>query len=109
VEEARVVHDGGATLRAWRGVAELPHDPSLLWLDLLTWGRAHHGRAWAATARALMCAAALVRITVRRARELLLRGDAQSRSRSATAAYTAALGRLLSEREHPAPGTIARR
>lgn len=87
VEDARVVHDGGATMRAWRGVAELPHDPSLLWLDLLTWAREHHGRAWSAVARLLMIAAACVR--------LLLPGDGKS-------AYAAALRQLLVEREQPA-------
>jgi len=109
VEEARVVHDGGATLRAWRGVADLPHDPALLWLDLLTWGRSHHGRAWAIAARALMCTAALMRITVRRMREVLLRGDARSRSRSATAAYANALRQLLGEREQSTRASTPRR
>jgi N-acetylglucosaminyl-diphospho-decaprenol L-rhamnosyltransferase len=97
VEEARVVHGGGATVRQWRGVDELPHDPALLWLDLLTWGREHYGFAWATTARALMIVAALVRITSRRLRELLLRGDERARSRSTTAAYAAALRQLFVE------------
>jgi GT2 family glycosyltransferase len=99
VEEARVVHDGGATMRQWRGVAELPHDPALLWLDLLTWAGRHHGRVWAASARALMCLAALVRVLAGRIRALLLRGDARRRARSTNAAYTAALRQLFIERQ----------
>ena len=102
VEDARVVHDGGATLRLWRGVADLPQDPTLLWLDLLTWGRKRHGRAWAASARVLMCVAAFIRIAARRARELLLHGDARRRARSTTALYVAALRELLIKREQPA-------
>ena len=102
VEDARVVHDGGATVRPWRGVAELSHDPALLWLDLLTWSRNRHGRAWAASARVLMCVAACVRIAARRTRELLLRGDARRRARSTTAIYVAALRELLVKREQTA-------
>jgi GT2 family glycosyltransferase len=102
VEDARVVHDGGATVRPWRGVAELPHDPTLLWLDLLTWSRKRHGHAWAASARVLMCVAACARIAARRARELVLHGDARTRARSTTAVYVAALRELLIKREQPA-------
>jgi GT2 family glycosyltransferase len=101
VEDARVVHQGGATVREWRDVAELPHDPALLWLDLLAWGRERYGTSWAASARALMAAAALVRIAARRLRELLLRGQERSRSRSTTAAYVAALQQLLVKRQQP--------
>ena len=39
-----MTHIGGATL---------PQNPATLWLDLLTWGRAHYGRFWAVSARAL--------------------------------------------------------
>lgn len=60
VEDARVVHEGGTTMRSWRGV-DLPHDPALLWPDVLQWGRAHHGRAWGAVAWGVMCVAALLR------------------------------------------------
>jgi GT2 family glycosyltransferase len=101
VENARVVHEGGATVRQWRDVAELPHDPALLWLDLLSWGHDRYGAAWATSARALMAAAALIRIAARRLRELLLRGEERSRSRSTTAAYTAALQQLLVKRQQP--------
>jgi hypothetical protein len=103
IEDARVVHDGGATLRRVRDVAQLPHDPSLLWLDLLSWGRAHYGRAWAWAARPLMCAAASLRILGRTLRELFLRGDSRRASRSATRVYAAALGQLFVEREQ-SPG-----
>lgn len=99
VEEARVVHDGGATMRPWRDVAELPHDPALLWLDLLTWGRQHYGRAWAMLALPAVCAAAFVRIAMRR----ILRSP-----RSATDAYAAALRQLLVERQQIAGKGIAR-
>jgi len=102
IEDARVVHDGGATLRRARHVAELPHDPSLLWLDLLSWGRAHYGRAWAWSARALMFVAAFMRILGRTLRELLLRGDARRSSRSTTRVYAAALRQLFVEGEQPA-------
>lgn len=108
IEDARVVHDGGATLRRARDVAELPHDPSLLWLDLLSWGRAHYGRGWAWTARALMCVAASLRIFARTLRELFLRGDARRASRSTTRLYAAALRQLLIEREQPAGQTFGR-
>jgi GT2 family glycosyltransferase len=99
VEEARVVHGGGATMRRWRGITDLPHDPSLLWLDLLTWGRRHYGRAWAMLALPAICVAALVRIVMRR----ILRSP-----RSETAAYAAALRQLLIERQQIAGKSIAR-
>ncbi len=108
IEDARVVHDGGATLRRARDVGALPHDPSLLWLDLLSWGRAHYGRGWAWTARALMCAAASLRILARTLRELFQRGDARRASRSTTRLYAAALRQLLIEREQPAGQTFGR-
>lgn len=90
VEDARVVHGGGATMREWRDITDLPHDPSLLWLDLLTWGRRHYGRAWAMVALPAVCLAAFARITLRR----ILRSP-----RSGTDAYTAALRELLVERK----------
>jgi GT2 family glycosyltransferase len=52
IDDARVVHEGGATM---------PRDAAMLRLDLLTWGRAHYGRAWAAVARPLTSVAAAVR------------------------------------------------
>jgi len=97
VEEARVVHAGGATMRNWRDVEELPHDPSLLWLDLMTWGRRHYGRAWSLIAFPAVCTAAFLRIAVRR----MLR-----RPRSATEAYAAALRQLLVEREQLTGKTV---
>jgi GT2 family glycosyltransferase len=102
IEDAMVVHDGGATLRRARHVAELPHDPSLLWLDLLSWGRAYYGRGWAWAARPLMFAAASLRILGRTLRELFLRGDARRSSRSTTRVYAAALRQLFIEREQSA-------
>lgn len=102
VEEARVVHAGGATVRQWRAIGGLPHDPALLWPDLLMWARAYYGPVWAAAARELMGAAVLMRIGARRLRELVLRGDARRRSRSTTAAYVAALRQLLIEGDQPA-------
>jgi GT2 family glycosyltransferase len=108
IEDARVTHDGGATLRRARDVAELPHDPSLLWLDLLSWGRAHYGRGWAWAARALMCAAASLRILARTLREVSLRRDARRASRSTTRLYAAALRQLFVEREQPAGQSLGR-
>jgi GT2 family glycosyltransferase len=99
IEDARVVHAGGVTLRRWRDVADLPHDPALLWLDLLAWGRAHNGQIWASAARALMCGAASLRILARRFRELFLRGEARRLSRSTTAVYSAALRQLFVEHQ----------
>ena len=99
VDEARVTHGGGRTMRQWRGVEELAHDPALLWLDLLTWGRARYGRLWAHAAVLAACTAALLRIAARRLRELLLLGDARTRSRAVTAVYLAALQQLLQERQ----------
>ncbi len=97
VESARVMHDGGATMRRWRDVGELPTDPTLLWLDLLDWGASHYGRLWAAAARPLMGAAAVMRIAARRIRELFLSGEEKRRARSATDVYAAALHKLLVE------------
>ena len=99
IEDARVVHDGGATMRRRRDFADLPHDPTLLWLDLLMWGRAHYGRFWAWAALPLMGAAAALRIFTRSLRELFLRGEERRLSRSATAVYAAALRQLLVERQ----------
>jgi len=84
VDDARVVHAGGATVREWRGVAQ---DPAMLWLDLLTWSREHRGRVWAGVARMLMIVAASVR--------LLLPGESKS-------AYVMALRQLFVKREQPA-------
>jgi N-acetylglucosaminyl-diphospho-decaprenol L-rhamnosyltransferase len=108
IEDARVIHDGGATLRRARDVAELPHDPSLLWLDLLSWGRAHYGRGWAWSACVLMCAAASLRILARTLREIFLRGDARRTSRSTTRLYAAALRQLFVERQQPAGQSFGR-
>ena len=101
VEDARVIHDGGATLRRWRPVSDLPHDPALLWPDLLMWSRNRHGPLWAASAHVLICVGAFIRIAARRARELLLRGEERRRSRSTTAVYAAALRELVIKREEP--------
>ena len=59
IEDARVVHAMGKTIAADR---PLRHDPAKLWPDLLTWGRAYHGRTWAAFARAALMLAAMLRI-----------------------------------------------
>jgi N-acetylglucosaminyl-diphospho-decaprenol L-rhamnosyltransferase len=99
IEDARVVHTGGETLRHWRDIADLPHNPALLWLDLLAWAHAHNGRIWASAARVLMCAAASLRILARRFREVFLRGEARRLSRSTTAVYAAALPQLFVERQ----------
>jgi GT2 family glycosyltransferase len=108
IEDARVVHDRGATLRRWRDVANLPHDPALLWLDLLMWGRSHYGRFWAWAALPLMCTAAALRILARSLRELFLSGDARRLSRSATGIYAAALRQLLVEGQQTSDQNVGR-
>jgi N-acetylglucosaminyl-diphospho-decaprenol L-rhamnosyltransferase len=62
VPEARVMHALGATIA---GHDPLHHDPERLWLDLLDWGRARHGRAWGGVARGVMIAAAWGRVAAR--------------------------------------------
>jgi GT2 family glycosyltransferase len=112
IEDARVVHGGGETLRRSRNVAELPHDPSLLWFDLLSWGRAHYGRVWATCARVLMCTSASLRIVARSIGALFLRGETRRLSRSTTAVYVAALRQLFIESEKTPgqrAGRVARR
>ncbi|MGK2859818.1 MAG: glycosyltransferase family 2 protein [Thermoanaerobaculia bacterium] len=99
VEEARVIHHGGATIARERESVALSHDPALLWLDLLAWGRGHYGGLWAAMAWAGMCAGASVRIIARRLRELSLRGPRLSRERPVTDAYVRALAELVSSRD----------
>lgn len=108
IEDARVVHDGGGTLRRWRDVGDLPHDPALLWLDLLMWGRADYGRLWAWTARLLMCVAAALRVLARGLRQPFLRGDARRRSRLATGVYAAALRQLFIERQQASGQRVGR-
>jgi GT2 family glycosyltransferase len=108
IEDALVVHGGGETLRRSHEIAELPHDPALLWLDLLTWGRAHYGRAWAMCARILMCGSAAFRIAGRSICALFLRGDARRLSQSTTAVYAAALRQLVVERKKTAGQNIGR-
>lgn len=95
IDDARVMHRGGATVNTWRATEELAHDPSLLWNDLLLWGRQSRGMIWASAARLLMILAAAARVTARAMHELTLRGEAKRRSRSQTALYRAALRQLL--------------
>jgi N-acetylglucosaminyl-diphospho-decaprenol L-rhamnosyltransferase len=97
IAQARVRHAGGSTLRRARNVADLAHDPALLWLDLLDWGGGHYGRLWAAFAYPVMCVAAVLRIGARAARGLLLDGEERRRARSATGVYASALRQLLVE------------
>ena len=107
IEEARVTHRGGASVQQWRGI-DLPHDPALLWLDLLAWGRSRYGRAWATVAVPLACIAALLRIGARKLRERTLRGEAREHSRSQTAVYVAALQQLFKERKQLAREDVGR-
>ncbi len=55
IDGARVVHALGGTISARNA-------PELLRHDLLTWGRAHYGRAWALLARPAIAIAALFRL-----------------------------------------------
>jgi N-acetylglucosaminyl-diphospho-decaprenol L-rhamnosyltransferase len=102
VEEARVTHDGGATVREWRGVGDLAHDPGLLWLDLLTWAKSYYGKEWATSARALMAGAAVLRLAGRRLRSVTLRGEARATYESATAVYAGAIVQLVVKRKQSA-------
>lgn len=97
VEDARVVHDGGSTLKSTRDTGGLPHDPALLWLDLLTWGCEHYGRGWLRTALPAARLAARLRLAARRAREPFLGHEERARERAVTNAYAAALRRLTLE------------
>ena len=108
VEEAVVTHHGGATIRAACNLGDLPHDPALLWLDLLTFGRVRYGRTWYAFAVPVLICAALLRIAARRLRELLLRRERLRSSRSATSRYVAALQQLLVERKQVARDPVGR-
>jgi GT2 family glycosyltransferase len=91
VEDARVVHDGGSTVKATRDTGGLPHDPAMLWLDLLTWGREHYGRRWLQVALPAARLAAWLRIVARRVREPLLGDDERAREREVTNTYASAL------------------
>jgi len=97
VEDAHAIHQIGGTIRRVRNTSALDHDPGLLWLDLLDWARAHHGRIWASSARLAMGVAAAARIAGRSIRALTLRGDARRQARLVTAQYAAALRQLLVE------------
>ncbi len=94
IETARVVHHGGLTMREWRGVEVLKHDPRMLWPDLLRWGRRHYGPLWGKAALAAMCATAILRIALRRTTELFMRADARRVSRAETNLYVSALRKL---------------
>jgi GT2 family glycosyltransferase len=59
IGDARVVHAMGKTIAA---DSPLRHDPAKLWPDLLAWGRARYGNAWATFARFALVIAAALRI-----------------------------------------------
>jgi GT2 family glycosyltransferase len=50
VDEAHVVHLGGATIGRRPGSARRRSHPALLWTDLLLWAEKRHGRRWALAA-----------------------------------------------------------
>lgn len=107
LEQMRVIHTGGATVRRWRDVHGLPHDPALLWPDLLAWGRQHHGPLWATAAWTLVLLAGTARVAVRRSQELLLRGPRLEASRAVTSAYARAIQQLFVKREQPRSEDVA--
>ena len=72
VSEARVVHAMGGTVA---GDRSLRHDPERLWMDLLRWGRAHYGRAWAACARVVLASVAWLRVIGRTLRSPFRRNE----------------------------------
>lgn len=75
-EEARVTHEIGGTVG---GV-----DPERSWPDLLDWGTARYGRAWAFVARVALVSVAWLRIAFR----ALLRRDHKQFVRAARALWT---------------------
>jgi GT2 family glycosyltransferase len=73
LDDARVTHTIGAT--AAKG--PLPHDPAILWPDLLAWGALHYGRAWAIVARMTLVSVAAMRVAFHKrdaTRDALARG-----------------------------------
>jgi GT2 family glycosyltransferase len=71
VEEAQVIHVGGATIG--RRPAALPGShPGLLWTDLLLWAEKRHGRRWALAAARLIAVGGRLRLIARAVVRLLL-------------------------------------
>lgn len=65
VEEARVVHVGGATIGLRAGATRAGTHPGLLWTDLLAWAEKRRGRRWALAASRGLLLGARVRLAAR--------------------------------------------
>jgi len=72
VEEAQVVHVGGATIGLRPGSTRSRSHPGLLWTDLLHWAEKSRGRGWALAASHCLALGARVRLLARAAVRLLL-------------------------------------
>jgi GT2 family glycosyltransferase len=67
VEEAHVVHVGGATIGREPGATRSRSHPGLLWTDLLLWAEKTRGRAWASSAARCIALGARLRLLARAA------------------------------------------
>jgi GT2 family glycosyltransferase len=91
VEEARVVHVGGATIGVEPGATGSRLHPGLLWTDLLRWAEKSRGRRWALAASRALALGARARLAARAAlRPLLPSGGRDEWSRD-SAAFRGAL------------------
>lgn len=67
VEEAQVIHVGGATIGRRAGAARRTAHPGLLWTDLLLWAEKRNGRRWALAAARLLALGGRLRLITRAA------------------------------------------
>jgi GT2 family glycosyltransferase len=67
VEEAQVVHVGGATIGRHPGSTRRGSHPGLLWTDLLLWAEKSRGRRWALAASRCLALGGHVRLLARAA------------------------------------------
>jgi GT2 family glycosyltransferase len=67
VEDARVVHVGGATIGRLPGSTRDRSHPGLLWSDLLVWAEKSRGRRWALAAARCLLAGGRLRLLARAA------------------------------------------
>jgi GT2 family glycosyltransferase len=103
VEEARVVHVGGATVGSLPGATAGRTHPALLWTDLLLWAEKWRGREWALAASRGLAAGARLRLLARAAaRPLASRRGLAARKRD-TEAYREGLAALRLWREGRRP------
>jgi GT2 family glycosyltransferase len=65
VREARVTHEGGATIGRRSGAAGSRSHPGLLWTDLLLWAEKRHGHRWALAAARWLALGGRLRLVAR--------------------------------------------